>query len=448
MPTTISAALQEEIPARVEQDDLASINAFLHSLGRDAVVLRNHDFKANLGRGGDIDILVADMATARKQMVNHLGKPWWRMCRTYVEGCFYLWGHLDLTPRMEWHGAVFISNQTLLDDAEISSFGFGKLRLAHEALICWFASLIWGGFFKERYKPIILEAAQRDGEAFERALEEAVGHGWGKRLLVMAKEGRPEDSVASVKELRRALWWSGFRKAPVKTTKGWLNHWTREVWMRLAPPVPWVAVLGPDGCGKSTVLAGIEALWGAKQLKTKLYHWRPEILRLGSRDAGPETNPHGKPPRGLLASLSKLAFLWLDWFVGFRGLIANYRAKGFFVIFDRHYLDLLVDPIRYRYGGPAWLARAVARLIPKPNAVILLDAPSEIVHARKKETSFEEAVRQREAYLKLVRSLETGHIVDCSQPPERVIAEVAQILSDVTQRYADAAYRRIETKQP
>ncbi len=55
---------------------------------------------------------------------------------------------------------------------------------------------------------------------------------------------------------------------------------------------------------------------------------------------------------------------------------------------DRHFLDILVDQRRYRYGGPLWLLRLIRRLIPKPDLVNLLDAPPKVLQARKQELSF------------------------------------------------------------
>jgi thymidylate kinase len=49
---------------------------------------------------------------------------------------------------------------------------------------------------------------------------------------------------------------------------------------------------------------------------------------------------------------------------------------------------------------------------------------------RKQEVSFEEAARQREEYLKLVRNLPRGYIVDASKPLEEVVARVEEIILD------------------
>jgi thymidylate kinase len=414
--------------------DYESIEAFLHSLDG-YVVLRNHDFKSNLGAGGDVDILAGNMVDARKAMFEKLGKPWWIMRRTYVEGCFYSWGHIDLTPKMEWHGATYIENNIIFKESSISSFGFRQPRLAHEALICWFASLIWGGFFKDRYAPVLMKAAEEDTDAFSACLNYAVGKKWGRKLLVLAQEGTPEKSASWVKPLRRALWIRGFKRQPVSTCKGWLAFWLREVQMRLHPPVPWVAILGIDGSGKSTVIEGIRQQWESIGLKVMFPHWRPECIRPGKSE-GPVTKPHSKPPRGFAESVAKLAFLLVDWSFGFRIRLADKRARGWFVIFDRCYHDLLVDPHRYRYGAPKCLASLIFCLFPKPEAVILLDAPADVLHARKPETTLEMARALRDDYLNLVVNHPVGFVVDCNRPIELVIDDIRKILVRVTHDYS------------
>jgi thymidylate kinase len=104
--------------------------------------------------------------------------------------------------------------------------------------------------------------------------------------------------------------------------------------------------------------------------------------------------------------------------------------KSSFVIFDRYYYDLLIDPKRFRQGAPLWIARLVGWFIPRPDLVILLDASAEVLQSRKQEVSLEETRRQREAYLKLVYSLPSGQVVDASKPLQEVIRQVEDIVLD------------------
>jgi hypothetical protein len=98
------------------------------------------------------------------------------------------------------------------------------------------------------------------------------------------------------------------------------------------------------------------------------------------------------------------------------------------VLHDRHLVDALVDPKRYRYSGPMWLLRLIWWFVPRPDLIILLDAPPEVLQARKQEVSFEESARQRQAYRSLVGSMANGHIVDAARPLERVVRDVHDII--------------------
>jgi thymidylate kinase len=105
-------------------------------------------------------------------------------------------------------------------------------------------------------------------------------------------------------------------------------------------------------------------------------------------------------------------------------------VRSTFVGFDRYYHDLLVDPRRYRYGGPRGCARLASVLVPKPDLWILLDAPASVIEARKKEIPSEEIERQLLSYRELVSQLCGGYIVDASQSPDEVANRVEQIIID------------------
>jgi thymidylate kinase len=218
-----------------------------------------------------------------------------------------------------------------------------------------------------------------------------------------------------------------------------------------------VAVLGVDGAGKSTVMGRVEQDLAPAFWATKLYHgraldsplrWRKQVRsKRQERDrlkheatSAATTNPHAvrlsrdphdKPSRGLALSLAKLALWWADYTVlGYVADVYPRLRRCELVLFDRYYHDLLVDPRRHRYGGPMWLARVVGRVFPRPHLVILLDAPAEVLHARKQEVSLEETARQRQAYLDLVKKVPNGHVVDASKPVHEVVADTQRIVLD------------------
>jgi thymidylate kinase len=84
----------------------------------------------------------------------------------------------------------------------------------------------------------------------------------------------------------------------------------------------------------------------------------------------------------------------------------------------------LVDPKRYRYGGPMWIARMASHLMPQPDLVLFLDADPEVLLSRKQEVSADALAASRSSYLQLCASHPRFRIIDASQPLAQVIDEV------------------------
>jgi len=225
-----------------------------------------------------------------------------------------------------------------------------------------------------------------------------------------------------------------------------LRYWVDEIWRRITriaqPTGLMVALLGPDGAGKTTLMARVKHDLSQVFRHDRSYHLRPH-LEGARRVPGGVSDPHAEPPRGAIPSLAKLGYWWVDYTVGYFLAVVPQLMRCTFVLFDRCYHALLVDQRRFRYGGPVGLARLVGRFIPQPHLVILLDTPPEVAQARKQDITFAEAARQRGAYLQLVRSLPNGYVVDASRPLEQVATETEKIILDYL---AERTARRLGLK--
>lgn len=208
---------------------------------------------------------------------------------------------------------------------------------------------------------------------------------------------------------------------------------TKRVWR---PDGLNVVFLGPDGAGKSTVIDGLSPRLHGAFARTTCSGFAPPLHRLFRRGNRPTDQPHALPSRSLLTSLVRVAY-WLVYYTFGYVRLHLALARSTLVLNDRHFVDILVDLKRYRYGGPLWLLHLIWRVIPKPNLIIVLDAPPQVLQARKQEVSFEETARQRNAYLSLARTLRNCQVVDASQPSECVAGEVSDIiLRHLTMRIA------------
>ncbi len=196
-----------------------------------------------------------------------------------------------------------------------------------------------------------------------------------------------------------------------------------------------VAFLGVDGSGKSTIGLKIQNEISPLFNGIARYHLRPCFLGGAGDSSEVVADPHGQLERGVLLSVAKLFYFLLDYLGGFLFKVLPLKIKSHLVIFDRYYHDMLIDPKRYRYGAPNWMAKTISWFIPKPDLFIVLDAPAEIIQARKQEVTFEETKRQRTAYLKFANEQGNCIVLDASADIEETVQSgCAAILDFLSKR--------------
>jgi thymidylate kinase len=224
-----------------------------------------------------------------------------------------------------------------------------------------------------------------------------------KQAVASCSDGSTQEFL---RDGRKALWRRSLSR-PWKAVPYFAREGARLVRRWFRPTGVTVAILGPDGVGKSSVITGlVKNLDVAFWRRHRVFHWRPNIIA-PKPDLGPDPNPHGKSPRGSITSMVYLAGFFLDYLVGYVFVLRPLRAKSNLLLFDRYFHDALVDPQRYRYGGPKWFAERLARMVPEPDLVILLDAETATILGRKAELPGHEIERQRKAY----QALRFGHAV-------------------------------------
>jgi thymidylate kinase len=214
-----------------------------------------------------------------------------------------------------------------------------------------------------------------------------------------------------------------------------------------------VALIGPDGAGKTTVARQLEQVlpfpveyvyMGVNPDSSNYLLPTTRAVRAFRRRRGvsPDTSgprdsratdpavARGKVQRGLRSARSfvrlgnRLAEEW------HRALIASrHRRRGSIVVFDRHFFadyyayDVAAQP--RRTASRRLHGFILSRLYPRPDLVIYLDAPAEILLERKGEGTLESLERRRREYVELGQILEGFAVVDANRPLDTVTRDVA-----------------------
>jgi hypothetical protein len=280
----------------------------------------------------------------------------------------------------------------------------------------------------------LAELAARTGHDGRRALAEVSGEAAGGVFdaLSSGDRGTIERALASVAEAV-----DRDRRRPAAAAARRYFELRRGL-RRLARPTGLaVCLAGPDGVGKSTLTSALLGLSGGPfHTRVRLgqrrgFFRKPgELLRRPQADA---TRPHQRQPSDLAGSTARLVYMWLDALVGWTPKIGIPRRRATLVVLERPFVDFAIDPRRYRLSTPAVLARALARLLPRPDVVLVLTAPAADVRRRKPELAVAELQRQLAAWRE--EAARRGHpVVDASGPPDETFAAALGHLDDLLAR--------------
>ncbi|HET6560452.1 MAG TPA: hypothetical protein VFG72_01125 [Marmoricola sp.] len=214
-----------------------------------------------------------------------------------------------------------------------------------------------------------------------------------------------------------------------------------------------VALVGADGAGKSTVTGllsqaglprpvkaiymGVNLEASSLMLPTTWALLAVKRARGGRPDlvAGPLTLSAVLPSSSRASRLrraGKDAARLLVWGLEewLRELVARfYELRGWIVVFDRHfyadYYHADVAPRGSRRGGSSrvhgWMLQ---HLYPKPDLVLCLDAPSEVLYARKQEAPPAWLEQRRRQYLDLAEVVPNLVVIDATRPVDAVLGDV------------------------
>jgi thymidylate kinase len=168
-----------------------------------------------------------------------------------------------------------------------------------------------------------------------------------------------------------------------------------------------VAIIGPDGAGKSTLVDGL-----ARSLPLPTM---TQYMGLTGGRLLPKADALRVP--GVVFA-ARIAILWARYLRGW-----YHRARGEIVLFERYTLDGAV-PSGMRLSLAGCLSRRVQRrACPMPDLVLLLDAPGSTLHERSGEYDATVLEGWRSAFGRLRSSVPALEVIDAEQPPEMVRRE-------------------------
>ncbi|QYG92245.1 hypothetical protein HC251_07210 [Iamia sp. SCSIO 61187] len=225
-------------------------------------------------------------------------------------------------------------------------------------------------------------------------------------LVAAARDGRWDLVRSAAPRLRRRL----VRRHPLQGARRSLTHHVLRRSGRVLRPLAGagavVALVGPDGTGKSTLVAGLLDDVGVPA----------RALYGGTYRSGTTASAPGIATARVLARL-----------VATRAALAWHRRMGRLVILDRHPEQARPVPS----DGVGWRTRVrrtvLASTLPCPDLLLILDAPADVLHRRRPEHDVRRLAGDRARNLALQMAAPT-HVVDATASPEAVRARAVDLI--------------------
>jgi hypothetical protein len=169
-----------------------------------------------------------------------------------------------------------------------------------------------------------------------------------------------------------------------------------------------VALLGPNGVGKSTVAAGLQRCFPLGSRVVHMGLWKAAAKRPATRAGEILTRP---------------LRLWA------RSAAAHYhQARGRLVIYDRYVYESRLPAKPPLLAAKRLYFWVLGHSIPHPDTAVVLDVAGDVAYTRKQENPPEELESERRVYADLAASQPLIELVDASQAPDAVRADVTAIV--------------------
>jgi thymidylate kinase len=345
---------------------------------------------------------------------------------------------IDILKECAWLSFVPIIQAQQIADDKVKHKNFYVAEPIIETSMHLLYPLINQGIVKEKYRDKI--HLLHDNEKFESLLVKSLGKSAATKLINKIKLRNWTDIENNVSYYRLKLVLTKIYQENLNFVNFIYCFIQSNIKRLFKPSGLFIVFLGPDGCGKTTLINHLSNSLEQSFLKKRNYYWRPFILprlrrllpfwkNLSCTQSQEDKSDIKLTKTNKVLFLVKFIYYFLDYIIG-RLKYQSLWSRGGLVIFDRYYYDHIVYPERFGFIVSRKIMLFFEKIIPKPDIMFFLYASPDTLIQRKQELSLAEIRRQLQDYDDLITKIPFACKIDTSESIAVVEKKIIKICLD------------------
>lgn len=299
----------------------------------------------------------------------------------------------------------------------------------------------WGYIKKDIYKEEIYKYFQ--DSIFRTTFERLWGYSTSNKILDKISRRDWKGIEAMMPKLRRKAIFRALHKMNTWKKMCYTGSDLIKRWIK--PTGISIAFCGLDGAGKTTILDELNQIFLNLLKSKKVFYgyWRPMVLpeirvlfgkkvvhdpAIREQQKGKTIIEEDKKSKGKIISTFKLFYYWIDYLLA-PLKYGQIESRGGAVLFDRHYIDMVVHPLRFEMNVGRKVMLFLYRFINKPNFTFFLWCTPEEILLRKQEFTKEEISKMIDDYNDVGQYIRNFTPIHTNTTIEEEVAEILGYLA-------------------
>lgn len=306
-----------------------------------------------------------------------------------------------------------------------------------EAVTLFLNSVLAKRFVKYSYRDLILKSYNANPEKFNDFLVRIVGQDLTLSVMALMTSEKwdrlPTYRNRIINRIRFNTHVSVLNETIYR-----IKHFSLKIMRILNPPGVFVALIGPDGVGKTTIATNLIKILENFFPKCCYIHsgYRMEgvpniggFLKSDKKKSCDRGGKNNLQHENRVLEYSRVIYHICSFMLGYYIKVLPAKRRRELVIADRYYYDIVVNPSRKNITLSSLFYRTFLPFVHRPDLLIILYADPQQIYRRKQELTLNEIKRQLNLYRKFGLRHKKTYFIKCEEDIEHTMKNILDIFA-------------------